>query len=262
MKTTTAARAAFLLLLSCGCGAGTTQAKTPDELAAADGGDSDGESAEPTASGPAPGSDDGSGKSGKNACTGFELDLMDALIHSACEVPNLGHDVKAQQVKDKVTVTAMVPTATVAPGAHAEILVTFKNTTAMPLSLDFLVDPLPRFSIETYNGKTKARVDLPSAPEPKVPDNMEPRGPGEAKTARITIAANGTATAKVPWDASKMRWAPEKLKGSAPELGYPKVPASPLPKGKYDLRVNTPLINVFEGMDKEISAPRTSVDVK
>jgi hypothetical protein len=262
MNIRSAAPAALLLVLAGGCGGKTTQAKSADDLATTD--TSSADAAEPTGTAPAPGAgDDATGKSGNNPCTGFELDLMEALIRSACEVPNVKHDVKAQEVKDKVVVTALVPTATVAPGAHSDIIVTIKNKTAMPLSLDFLVDPLPRFSIETYSTKgSKQRVDLPIGNEPKIPDGMEPRGPGEAKTARITLAANGAATVKVPWDASKMRWAPEKLRGSAPELGYPKVPAGPLPKGKYDLRVVTPLINVFEGMDKEISSPRTTVEVK
>jgi hypothetical protein len=241
----------LLLLAAFGCGSAVKQAKGP-------GADPD----IPAASGPAPGAaDDSSGKSGQNPCTGFELDLMDALNRSACEVPNVGHDVKAQDVKDKITVTALVPTATVAPGAHSDILVTITNKTAAPISLDFLVDPTARFSIETYNDKTKQRVDLPKGPAPKTPDGME-RVNGEPKTARVTIAASGKATVKVPWDAAKLRWAPEKLKGSAPELGYPKVPAGPLPKGKYVLRIITPMINVFEGLDHEISAPKTDVEIK
>jgi hypothetical protein len=247
------------LLALWGCGGSTPPAKsaddTTDKPATTD------TDTTPSASGPAPGATDDSGGKGKTACTGFEIDLMDALIRSACEVPNQKHDVKAQEVKDKLTVTAMVPKNSVPPGAHTDILVTFTNKTAVPLSLDFLVDPFPRFSVETYSQKNKQRVDLPNGNEPKLPDGFGPLGPGEPKTARVTIAANGTATAKVPWDATKLRWAPEKLKGAAPELGYPKVPNGPLPKGKYDLRVITPLINVFEGMDHEISAPRTTVDL-
>ena len=262
MKIRSAAPAALLLLLAGGCGGKVTQAKSADDLVTTD--TSSADALEGKATGPAPGvGDDTASKSGTNPCTGFELDLMEALTRSACEVPNVKHDVTAQQVKDKVTVTAMVPTATVAPGAHSDILVTIKNKTAMPLSLDFLVDPLPRFSVEAYSTKgTKQRVDLPTGSEPKIPEGIEPRGPGEPKTARVTIAANGYASVKVPWDASKMRWAPEKLRGSAPELGYPKVSSGPLPKGKYDLRIVTPLINVFEGMDKEISSPRTTVEIK
>jgi hypothetical protein len=59
-----------------------------------------------------------------------------------------------------------------------------------------------------------------------------------------------------------MKWAPEKLKGTPPEKGYPRSPAGPLPKGKYSVRVVTPLANVFEGVDHEVSAPRVEVVVK
>jgi hypothetical protein len=61
------------------------------------------------------------------------------------------------------------------------------------------------------------------------------------------------------WDAVKTRWAPEKLKGTPPEKGYPRAPAGALPKGKYSLRVATPLTNVFEGVDHEVSHPRVDV---
>ena len=60
----------------------------------------------------------------------------------------------------------------------------------------------------------------------------------------------------------KTRWAPEKLKGTPPEMGYPRAPAGPLLKGKYNLRVVTPLTNVFEGIDHEVSQPRADVVVK
>jgi len=215
----------------------------------------------PTAAGPAPGAfDEGGGRSG-NPCTAFELDLMAALSHSACEVPNVAKNlVKPQEVKDKITVSASIAPH-VGPGSQNDITVTYKNKGAVPVSLDFIVDPFPRFSVETFDAKTNKRVDPPTAPEPKLPDGMEPRVPGDPKTARVTLPSNGTATVKVPWNASRLKWAPEKLKGTPPELGYPKVPDKPLPKGKYNLRVITPLTNVFEGIDKEISAPRTSVDV-
>jgi hypothetical protein len=78
----------------------------------------------------------------------------------------------------------------------------------------------------------------------------------------VTLVANGKGWVRLGWDATRMRWAPEKLKGTPPEQGYPRVPAGPLPKGKYAIRVVTPLIGVFEGVDHELSAPRTSVDVQ
>jgi hypothetical protein len=217
----------------------------------------------PTASGPVPGSaDDTSGKSGQSACTGFEMDLMAALNASACEVAGVKPDSKPKETKDILTVTAMAESARVAPGGHLDILVTYANKSAAPLTLDFTVDPTPRFTVEAYGAKSNKRVDLPAGSEPKLPAGSPPREPGDPHVARVTIAANGKATVHIGWDAARMRWAPEKLKGTPPEMGYPKAAAGPLPKGKYNLRVVTPLTNVFEGIDHEVSAPRTSIDVQ
>jgi hypothetical protein len=118
---------------------------------------------------------------------------------------------------------------------------------------------LPRFRVEAFSLKGK-RVDLPLAKQPKIPANTQ-SDPSTSGIARITLAANGKATAKLGWDASRTRWAPEKLKGTPPEQGYPRVPDKPLPKGKYMLRVVTPLTNVFEGVDHEVSAPKTQVEI-
>jgi len=66
----------------------------------------------------------------------------------------------------------------------------------------------------------------------------------------------------VPWEAVRTRWAPEKYAGTPPEMGFPRVSAGPLGKGKYKLRVVTPLTNIFEGTDKEISAPKIDIGVQ
>jgi hypothetical protein len=193
-------------------------------------------------------------------CTGFEMDLMEALVQSACEVPNMKPDDKPQEVKGKLEVTLLSMGNKVVPGGHAELVLTFTNKSAAPLPLSFLIDPLPRFQVEAYRVKGAVRVDLPPGNTPSIPDgsNREPSTPG---TARITLAPNGKATVKLGWDATKMRWAPEKLKGTPPEQGYPRAANGALPKGKYVLRVVTPLIGVFEGIDHEISAPRTNIEV-
>jgi hypothetical protein len=193
-------------------------------------------------------------------CTGFEMDLMEALVQSACEVPNMKPDDKPQEVKGKLEVTLLSMGNKVVPGGHAELVLTFTNKSAAPLPLSFLIDPLPRFQVEAYRVKGAVRVDLPPGNTPAIPDgtNREPSTPG---TARITLAPNGKASVKLGWDATKMRWAPEKLKGTPPEQGYPRAANGPLPKGKYVLRVVTPLVGVFEGIDHEISAPRTNIEV-
>ncbi len=193
-------------------------------------------------------------------CTGFEMDLLEALGQSACEVPNPKPDDKPVDVKGKLAVTAMSVGNKVVPGGHADLIVTFTNKSTGPLPLSFLIDPLPRFQVEAYRLKGAVRVDLPPGNQPAIPDGMnrEPSAPG---TAKITLAPNGKATVKLGWDATKMRWAPEKLKGTPPEQGYPRAPSGPLPKGQYVLRVVTPLIGIFEGVDHEISAPRTQIEV-
>ncbi len=149
----------------------------------------------------------------------------------------------------------------VAPGAHADVLVSFMNKSTAVLPLYFTIDPMPRFDIEVYNVKGN-RMDLPKNSPPPLPAGMAAREPGEAKTARILLAANGTARMPMGWDAVKMKWAPEKLKGTPPEKGYPRAPAGSLPKGKYSIKVLTPLQNVFEGIDHEVSQPRAEVVVK
>jgi len=243
------------------CGGGKPPAKSADDEATTD--TAPPADTTPTAAGPVPGAaDDTASKAAANPCTGFEMDLMTALNLSACEVPDAKPDTKPKDMKGTLTVTAMAEAARVAPGGHLDILVTYANKSAAPIALDFTVDPTARFTVEAYGAKSNKRVDLPAGAQPKLPPGTPPREPGEAHVARITLAANGKATVHVPWDATRMRWAPEKLKGTPPEMGYPRAPNGPLPRGKYNLRVLTPLTNVFEGIDHEVSAPRTSIDVQ
>jgi hypothetical protein len=150
----------------------------------------------------------------------------------------------------------------VAPGGHADILVTFANKGTDPLVLDFTIDPTPRFDVEVYTAKTNKRIDPPPGNPPKPPAGSPAKEPATVSTARITIAANGKATVHVPWDATRTRWAPEKYKGTPLEMGFPRAPAGPLPKGKYSVRVLTPLTDVFEGVSKEVSAPKTVIEVQ
>lgn len=208
----------------------------------------------------APGSADDSTGPKKDECTVFdEPNLEGVLLKSACEAPN-----PTGQPPDTSKTLVVKVTASpnvVAPGGHADVLVSYTNKSAAPIPLYFTIDPMPRFEIETYNVKGN-RVDLPKNSPPPLPAGVAPREPGEAKTARILLAANGTARMPLSWDAVKMRWAPEKLKGTPPEKGYPRAPAGPLLKGKYSVKVVTPLTYVFEGIDHEVSAPRVNVVVK
>ena len=198
----------------------------------------------------------------KDECTGLEIaDLMDALQKSACEVPSPKPDDKPLEPKDKLDIKVSTSSAKIAPGGHVDILVTFTNKSKDNLPLMFTIDPLPRFEVEAYDAKGTKRVEMPAKSPPPLPAGVAPRVPGEAKTARVTLAANGTAKIRVGWDAVKTRWAPEKLKGTPPEKGYPRVASGPLPKGKYTIRVVMPLVGVFEGVDHEVSAPRVPIEV-
>lgn len=208
----------------------------------------------------APGSSDDSAGPKKDECSVFdEPNLEGVLLKSACEAPTptgTPPDM-SKSLQVKVTVSPNV----LAPGAHADVLVSFTNKSTAVIPLYFTIDPMPRFDIEVYNAKGN-RMDLPKSSPPPLPAGMAAREPGEAKMARIMLAPNGTARMPMGWDAVKNRWAPEKLKGTPPEKGYPRAPAGALPKGKYSLKVVTPLAFVFEGIDHEVSQPRADVVVK
>jgi hypothetical protein len=110
--------------------------------------------------------------------------------------------------------------------------------------------------------KTNKRIDPPPGDPPKPPAGAPAKEAATPSTARITLVANGKATVHVGWDATRTRWAPEKYRGTPLEMGYPRAPAGPLPKGKYSIRVVTPLTNVFEGVDKDVSGPHTVIEVE
>jgi hypothetical protein len=252
--------ALVLPLATAGCGGPVRQAHSADDEVSTKTEDSTSSDL------PAPGtSDDSTAKhsdSGGNACTGFEMDLMAALNQSACEVQNIKPDEKGKDTKDSLSVTATADRARVAPGGHADILVTFANKGNSPLTLDFTIDPTPRFDVETVSAKSGKLVDPPAGDPPKPPGGAPAKEAAPVSTARITIATNGKATVHVGWDATRTRWAPEKYKGTPLEMGYPRAPAGPLPKGKYSIRVLTPLTHVFEGIDKEVSGPKTTIQVE
>ncbi len=197
----------------------------------------------------------------KDPCLGFELELAATLMQATCEVPNPKPTDKSVDMKGKLEVTLVPSTAQVAPGGHADLTLTLANKTNAPLALSFTLDPTPRFPTETYDAKKK-RADMPAGNPPALPKGMTAREATSHDTARVTIAANGTAKLTVPWDAVKTKWAPEKLKGTPPEMGYPRAPSGPLAKGTYTVRVAMPLVLVFEGTEREVSAPKTTITVK
>ena len=228
------------------CGSSTPAPKSASDTAgASDGGAADGAS-------------DGGGSS---VCTGSDLDLVNVLVQSACEVPNAPSDAKLQDVSALLAVTVSASPNTVAPGGHADVVVTYTNKSQAPLSLSFLLDPTARFSVEVYTMKN-ARADLPHNKPPHGKSEGPPPEASAPGTARVTIAPGGKASAKVDWSAVRLKWAPELVKGTPPEQGYPTAPAGPLGRGMYTLKVITPLIGVFEGSEHEVSTAKTTLKVQ
>lgn len=250
-----------LLALAAGCGGGKKPASTsadPDggSSSSSDGGD-DTASAEPG---------DGGAGDKKDDCVGFDIaNVEDLLLKSACEEPNTKPDsLTPINLKGKLEVIVSASPTRVAPGGKADLLVTFANKSKEPLVLHFRIDPVARFEVEVWDQPKKKgpkRADMPAGNPPPPPKGTSQPASSEVKTARITLAPNGSARARIPWEAVKMKWAPEKVRGTPAERGFPRTPAGPLPKGKYTVKVVTPLVGVSEGVDHEMSAPRVEIGI-
>lgn len=251
----------LVALVASGCGNGKP---ADDATVATDGGDKKDDRSDETPGGGTPDGGAAAGGEKKDECVGFDIgNLEDMLLKSSCEEPNVKPDSMAPvDLKGKLEVTATASPTKSAGGGKVDLLVSFANKTKEPLVLHFKIDPLPRFEVEVYDTKKSKRVDLPAGPTPPPPKGATQPPPSEAKTARITIAPNGTARARLPWEAVKMKWAPEKYRGTPPERGYPRAPAGPLPKGKYSVKVMTPLVGVSEGVDHEMSAPKVEIEIE
>jgi hypothetical protein len=186
------------------------------------------------------------------ACTSDDFEsLEEALKQCESKMPRAGDVPNGMRDRLEVRVTSSTPTIT--PGGRADLSLTLKNKSNEPLPLYFTGDPTPRFEVEALDAKGK-RVDLPASKPPKTP-TVPTR---EVKAARITLAPGGTARVKIPWDAVKTRWAPEKAK-TWEGRGYPRVAAGPLGAGKYTLRLVIPLVGVFE--KGEIEVPKLPIEV-
>jgi len=241
-----------LLALSCGEKKPAESAKTHDDDLAAT----------TTASEADAGAAEAPPPEKKDICIGFDIaNLEDLLVKSDCEVANGRPDLlENTDLEGKLEVTVSASPTKVAPGAKADLQVTFTNKTQAPLPLSFRIDPVARFELETYDAKKK-RADMPAGNPPSPPKGHSAPPPGEGKVARVTIAPSGFARVRIPWQASRMKWAPDQVRGTAVEKGFPRKPAGALPRGTYNVKVVTPLIGVLEGSDHEVSAPRTDVEV-
>jgi hypothetical protein len=188
------------------------------------------------------------------ACTGGEFEALEETLRQCdSSMPRPG-DVPAG-MRDRLEVRVTASTPSITPGGRVDLTVTLKNKSNDPLPLYFTGDPTPRFEVEALDSRGR-RVDLPSGKPPKSPA-MPSR---DVKASRITLTPGGTARVKVPWDAVKTKWAPDKVKSGGWEgRGYPRNPSGPLGTGKYTLRVVLPLVGVFE--KGELELPKIGIEV-
>jgi hypothetical protein len=203
------------------------------------------------------------GKKDAKACSGANItDLLSVISQKACEVPKASPDnEKERDLKDSLEVKATIDQPTVAPGGKASVTLTLHNKGKTDLPLDFLADPEPRVELELYTLKG-GRADNPQGAEPSLPSSVQDQGSADRVVTRVTIAPGGTATMVIPWDAVKYKWASaERAKGALPGQHYPREVAGPLGKGKFAIKVVTPLIGITEGGDHEVTQPRIPVEV-
>jgi hypothetical protein len=207
--------------------------------------------------------DGGTAASKQDICLGFSVSNLEELLSKQdCEVADkTPTTLENPDLKGKLEVKLTASPTKVAPGAKTDLQVTYTNKTKENLTLYFRIDPIARFEVEVYDAKGKSRVDMPKGNPPPPPKGASAPPPSDQKVAKIVLTANGSASARVGWDAVKMAWAPEKVRGTASEKGYPRKPAGPLPKGKYQVKMVTPLIGVFEGGEHEVSAPKVDIEV-
>ena len=133
----------------------------------------------------------------KDECVGFDIgNLEDMLLKSSCEEPSVKPDsISPVDLKGKLLVTVSASPTKSAGGGKVDLLVTFANKSKEPLTLHFKLDPVPRFELEVYDVKKGKRADMPAPPTPPPPKGATQPPPSEAKSAKITIAPNGTARA-------------------------------------------------------------------
>ncbi len=173
------------------------------------------------------------------------LRLCDSPMPRAGDVPS--------GLRDKLEMRVTAGTPSITPGGRVDLTLTVKNKSNETLPLYFSGTPQPAFEVEALDAKGK-RVDLPGGKPPKSPA-LATR---ETKAARIMLNPGGTARIRIPWDAVKTKWAPERMK-SWEGRGYPRAPGGPLGPGKYTLRVFVPLVGVFDKSESDL--PKVPIEV-
>lgn len=183
------------------------------------------------------------------ACTGGDFeDLLESL--KACEVPAPKASELPANIKDKLEIRVNSSTLSTTPGGRIDLSITLKNKSNEPLPLFFTLDPMLRVDFEASDPKGR-RVDQPTGKPPKTT-------PTVAKTAKIILVPTGYARIKIPWDAMKQKYAPERAAAWAGK-GPPRAPNGALPVGKYIVKVLIPMIGVFE--KDGLEAPKLPIEV-
>lgn len=206
---------------------------------------------------------DGGAPEKKDECVGFDIgNLEDILGKVACEEEGVNPEtLQPVEMKGKLEVTVSASPTRIPQGSKGDLLVNFVNKSKEPLTLHFRINPVPYFSVEVYDAKKNKRADMPAGNPPPPPKGMSQPPASDMKSAKVTLAPGGAAHQRIPFDAQKTKWAPEKVRGTPAERGYPRTPAGPLPKGKYNVRVLTPLVGVQEGSDHEVSGPKVELEI-
>jgi hypothetical protein len=183
-----------------------------------------------------------------SACSGTDLDGIEEAVKS-CEAPMPKNADLA--TKDKIEIRVTTSTPQITPGGRVDVTVVFRNKSNGPVSIYFTGDPVPRFDVEAQDAKGR-RADQPAGKQPPWP-----KGSGsssrDVKAAKFTIDKGGTAKLRIPWDAVKTKWAPEKVK-TWEGRGFPRAPSGPLAAGRYTLIVKMPLLN-------DIDVPKVPIEV-
>jgi hypothetical protein len=195
-------------------------------------------------------------------CSGFAFpDLLSVISQTSCEAPDTKAMQEMQDTKDVLGIKVEVDSPFVAPGSNLTVKVTYTNKGKKDLPLYWVVDPEPRFELQAYTLKG-ARADNPPGSPPSLPSEVNNAPPPDQKVSKVTLVPNGTATLTLKWEAVKYKWASkERAKGAVPGRGYPREAAGPMKKGKYVLRIVTPMTGVLDGVDHEVTQPRVQVTV-
>lgn len=176
----------------------------------------------------------------KDECLGAQFDNLEkAFARSDCDATP---EVDAE-MKGKLSIKVVPEGASVANGGHVRIAITITNDAQEKIPVYFRLDPVARVDILASDTKGK-RVDLPTG---KKPNGKEP----DSRTARVTLMPGGVVKLTTIWEAVKRKWSTRNGKAAA-------VPAGPLPRGKYRLRIVPPLVGI---RDMAEFSPQVDIDV-